>query len=107
MFYDILQGLCRKEGLSVSAALKIMGISSGNISHWKKGKLPSARTVRRIAQFFTVPADYLIGKKQNDYASQQSRLLAAFAAVPEQAREQILTQFEESVHAVSEKEIGS
>ena len=94
MFYDILQGLCRARGLTVTAALKIMGVSSGNVSHWKRGRLPKGKTLRRIAQFFDVPIDYLIGDKQNRLAAQQTRLLAAFNAVPESGRERLLQEFE-------------
>ena len=101
MFYDILQGLCREHGLSVSAALKIMGISSGNISHWKKGRLPKGKTLRRIAQFFDVPIDFLIGDKQNLFAAQQERLLLLFSSVPDERREAVLTAFEITVHSVN------
>ena len=101
MFYDILQGLCREHGLSVSAALKIMGVSSGNISHWKKGRLPKGRTLRRMAQFFDVPIDFLIGDKQKLLAAQQERLLSLFASVPEEKREQILQAFETMIESVN------
>ena len=101
MFYDILQGLCREHGLSVSAALKIMGVSSGNISHWKKGRLPKGRTLRRMAQFFDVPIDFLIGDKQKLLAAQQERLLSLFASVPKEKREQILQAFETMIESVN------
>ena len=101
MFYDTLQGLCREHGLSVSAALKIMGVSSGNISHWKKGRLPKGKTLRRMAQFFDVPIDFLIGDKQNLFAAQQERLLLLFSSVPDEQREAVLTVFETTVHSVN------
>lgn len=104
MFYDTLQGLCREHGLSVSAALKIMGVSSGNISHWKKGRLPKGKTLRRMAQFFDVPVDFLIGDKQNLLAAQQERLLSLFSSVPEKKREGVLRNFEAMLN--SEKPEG-
>ena len=104
MFYDILQGLCRKRGLTVTAALQIMGVSSGNISHWKKGRLPKGKTLRRMAQFFDVSIDFLIGDKQRLLAAQQERLLSLFANVPEARRESVLTAFEHLI--VSESHEG-
>ena len=101
MFYDILQGLCREHGLSVSAALKIMGVSSGNISHWKKGRLPKGKTLRRIAQFFDVPIDFLIADKQKLLAAQQERLLLLFNSVPKDRRENALRAFEAIVQSIN------
>ena len=97
MFYDILQGLCREHGWTVSAALKMMGVSCGNMASWKKGRMPQSRTLRRIAQFFDVPVDFLIADKRNLYAAQQEQLLSLFASVPESAREKALASFEQSV----------
>ena len=98
MFYDILQGLCREHGWTVSAALKMMGVSCGNMASWKEGRMPQSRTLRRIAQFFDVPTDFLIVDKKNVYAVQQEQLLSLFASVPETAREAALASFEQSVH---------
>lgn len=90
MFYDILQGLCRERGLTVSAALKIMGISCGNMSHWRAGRTPNGKTLRRMAQFFDVPADHLVSKRPNLYAAQRQELLTLFDAVDASQREAAL-----------------
>ena len=97
MFYDILQGLCREHNLTVSAALKMMGISCGNMASWKKGRMPQSRTLRRVAQFFDVPVDFLIGDKKKLYAAQQEQLLALFSSVPEASREAVLKSFGQSI----------
>ena len=106
MFYDILQGLCREHGLAVSAALKIMGISCGNMAYWRSGRLPKGKTLRRIAQFFDVPVDFLIGDRQKLYAAQQEKLLSLFASVPEDARETMLAAFERTVTDVQNQGEG-
>ena len=99
MFYSILQGLCRDRGLTVSAALKIMGMSCGNMTRWREGSMPNGKTLRRMAQFFSVPVDYLVGKKQDVYALQQKKLLALFDALGEADREAALSAWEDEVAA--------
>ena len=97
MFYERLQVLCHERGLSVSAALNILGVSSGNMTHWRKGRLPKGDTLRRMARFFDVPVDTLIGSKQENLAVQQEKLLLLFESAPEEKRAQLLQQFAELV----------
>ena len=95
MFYERLQVLCHARGLSVSAALNILGVSSGNMAHWRKGRLPKGDTLRRMARFFDVPVDTLIGSKQESLAVQQEKLLLLFESVPAEKRGELLEQFAE------------
>lgn len=97
MFYERFQVLCHERGLSVSAAMNILGVSSGNMTHWRKGRLPKGDTLRRMAKFFDVPVDTLIGSKQESLAVQQEKLLLLFESVPEEKRAQLLQQFAEQV----------
>lgn len=40
-----------------------MGISTGNISDWKSGKSkPTAEALLKIADYFNVSVDYLLGR---------------------------------------------
>ena len=97
MFYERFQVLCHERGLSVSAAMNILGVSSGNMTHWRKGRLPKGDTLRRMARFFDVPVDTLIGSKQENLAVQQEKLLLLFESAPEEKRAQLLQQFADLV----------
>ena len=88
--------LCHERGLSVSAAMNILGVSSGNMTHWRKGRLPKGDTLRRMARFFDVPVDTLIGSKQENLAVQQEKLLL-FESAPKEKRAQLLQQFADLV----------
>ena len=81
-----------------------MGVSTGNMSHWKKGRLPKGKTLRRMAQFFRVPVDYLIGAKPNSYAAQQERVLSLLRSVPEDAREAFLHAAEQAAAGLQKEE---
>lgn len=102
MFYERLKALCAKKNLSVSAALNIMGLSSGNMSYWRRGRLPKGDVLRRMANFFDVSVDTLVGEKQRMLASQQEDLLSIFSTVPENRREEFLNQAATMAHDFSE-----
>lgn len=98
LFYEKFQELCREKGLSMSAAVGIMGISKGNLSYWRKGRLPKGDVLRRIARFFDVPVDTLVGRSQEALAAQQEELLRLFAGLTTEQRGEIL----ETMHSMNQ-----
>lgn len=64
MFYDTYCSLCKKHGISPSAAAIEMGISKGTVSVWKnRGIMPQAQQLQKISDYFGVSVDYLLGKE--------------------------------------------
>lgn len=61
VFFERLSELCQEKGTSPNAVAKKLGISSGSITAWKKGTLPRIETVQKLAEYFHVSADYLLG----------------------------------------------
>lgn len=69
MFYDIYAALCEKKGISTSRAAIEMGISKGTVSVWKnKGTSPQMAQLEKIANYFQVSTDYLLGKSEQKEA---------------------------------------
>ena len=63
MFWETFSNLCMKKGMSANAVAKELKIASGTVSEWKNGKrIPQAATLKKIADFFDVSVDYLLGK---------------------------------------------
>ena len=62
MFWDNYYNLCLNNGISPNAAAKEMKISSGAVTEWKKGRVPQMSTIKKIADYFDVTVDYLLGK---------------------------------------------
>ncbi len=68
MFYDRYLALCKERGLKPNQAAIQIGLNKGSISYWKqqwlKGKeaLPDSLNAQRIADFFGVSVDYLLGR---------------------------------------------
>ncbi len=67
VFSERLKELRTEKNLGQNALAKALGLSNASVSYWETGKqLPSAEAVFKLAQFFGVSADYLLGL-QNDY----------------------------------------
>lgn len=64
MFWDKLESLCSKKGISPTAMTREIGISQGNIPNWKKGGFPQKQTLLKIAQFFSVQPEFFYGKEE-------------------------------------------
>ena len=64
MFFDIFFDLCKRNGISCKKAAEDIGLSNSITTKWKKtGATPGGDTLNRIAAYFGVSTDYLLGKK--------------------------------------------
>lgn len=100
MFYETLQALCAERNLSVSAALKIMGMSSGNMTYWRKGKLPSGKALDRMSVFFGVPVDTLTKSAcAQALTHEQIRWLHLYDLLPAEDKALAVAQVEQFVRA--------
>lgn len=64
MFFDVFQALCQKNGVSCKRAVEEIGLSNSIATKWKKtGATPQGETLERIADYFRVSTDYLLGKE--------------------------------------------
>lgn len=62
MFYSQLEKLCKQQNISVTAfAIKKLKMSGSNVTKWKNGNVPKSDTVQKIASYFNVSTDYLLG----------------------------------------------
>lgn len=62
MFYDLFCELCSKKGISVTKATVEIGLSRTIGTKWKNtGATPNGDTLNKIAEYFGVTTDYLLG----------------------------------------------
>lgn len=59
--FNNIKKLSNVKGLSIAQLEKELGFSNGSIARWKKSS-PSLEKVEKVASFFNVSIDYLIGK---------------------------------------------
>ncbi len=70
MFYNTFLELCAAKGESPSRVAKKIGLSNAAASGWKNGKTPSQITLVKLANYFDVTPDYLLGIVDFDTASE-------------------------------------
>lgn len=65
MFWEIFFRLCSQRGKSPNAVAKELKISSGSITNWKNGTIPNNSALLKLANYFNVSVDYLLGKEDS------------------------------------------
>lgn len=61
MFFDIFSLLCERNGVTPNKALVDCKISRTSVAKWKKGAIPNGSNLAKIADYFGVTTDYLLG----------------------------------------------
>lgn len=64
MFYQRLQSLCFEKGIKVTNLIPELNLSTGNLSKWKAGGIPRSDTITKLADYFGVSTDYLLGRTE-------------------------------------------
>lgn len=75
MFFDIFDALCKKKGVSCKKAAEDVGLSNSITTKWKKtGATPGGDTLHKIATYFGVSTDYLLGKEEKPLVNDDKEL---------------------------------
>lgn len=92
MFYENLNTLCKKNSTTVTAVLKELNISTSKGTAWKNGSVPKGDTLSKLAEYFNVSTDYLLGNTDNlqsvksDVDPQTAEAIKLFANMPQDKR---------------------
>lgn len=62
MFWNTFSQLCKENGTNASQVVKSLNIGAGSVTKWKNGAMPSGRSLEKIADYFGITVDYLLGK---------------------------------------------
>lgn len=75
MFYENVIKLCGLKGISLTSLLHDeLHMSTGNITRWKGGTIPKSDTLQKIAAYFGVTTDYLLGNKEKPLVNNDEEL---------------------------------
>lgn len=62
-FWESFYFLCEKHNTKPNAVAKELGFSTAICTKWKNGSDPSGKSIAKIAEYFNVSTDYLLGQK--------------------------------------------
>ncbi len=63
-FWEILNSLCEERNTTVTATLKELNISTSKGTAWKSGSVPNGVFLEKLADYFDVSTDYLLGRTE-------------------------------------------
>ena len=59
MFWNKIIELCNNNDISPSKLCEILNFSNATATKWKNGATPHDSTLKKVADYFNVPVDYL------------------------------------------------
>lgn len=68
MFYENFIKLCAQKGESPNAVANKLGLSTGTVTWWKKGRIPRNPLLYKLADYFGVTVEYLLRDNQSENA---------------------------------------
>lgn len=63
-FYTNLDTICKSQNTTISALLNKCKISKSQGSYWKKGNMPSSKTLEKLSSALGISTETLLGKSQ-------------------------------------------
>jgi len=98
MFAQRLKQLREKRGINQITLAKDLSVSQSTIGNWEAGiRVPDVKTIERLAEYFHVSTDYLLGKDGGNIPPEISVIARYLSEVPEEDREQLINTFKNTV----------
>ena len=85
MFFDLFEKLCKDRGVSPTRASTENGFSKGSVSYWRRkykegiDAKPDIYTAQKIADYFDVSVDYLLGRTDDPTNYENGDVVASLA----------------------------
>ena len=76
MFFNRFQALCARRGVSVYKACTDIGLNRSAVAKWKTGGRPNGTTAARLAEYFGVTTDYLLGLEEEKSPAETLRAVS-------------------------------
>ena len=70
--YEIIKELAKRKKMSIRQLEITLGYSNGYFSKWKKVS-PNSEGLRKVADYFDVSVDYLLGRTDNTKATDEKK----------------------------------
>lgn len=109
MFFDRYSALCKGKGKSPTGVAIELNVSRATVNYWKNGNVPKQEILIKIANYFDVSVDYLLGKeaeslKQKEAANDDDLLFALFGGDAEYISDEAFEDVKRFAQIVAEKE---
>ncbi|AIQ45592.1 hypothetical protein R70723_06535 [Paenibacillus sp. FSL R7-0273] len=90
--YEIFEKLLQKHGVTAYRVAKDTGLTTATITSWKQGKYtPKREKLQKIADYFDVPLEYLMGEESKGQAVTSKETYPDVQTEEKLTEEEILT----------------
>ncbi len=76
MFFNRFKQLCDQKEISVYRACTDIGLNRSAVAKWKNGGKPNGSTAAKLADYFGVTTDYLLGQSEERMPETKSRVVS-------------------------------
>ena len=76
MFFNRFKQLCDQNAVSVYRACTDIGLNRSAVAKWKNGGKPNGSTAAKLAEYFGVTTDYLLGQSEERMPGAASRVIS-------------------------------
>ena len=76
MFFNRFKQLCDQRNISVYRACTEIGLNRSAVAKWKNGGKPNGSTAAKLAEFFGVTTDYLLGQSEERTPGEKIRAVS-------------------------------
>ena len=76
MFFNRFKSLCDERGISVYRACTDIGLNRSAVAKWKSGGQPNGSTAAKLAEYFGVTTDYLLGQSDEKTPAENQRAVS-------------------------------
>ena len=103
MFFDKYSELCKRVGKTPTGVALELNVSRATVNYWKNGNVPKQEILIKIADYFNVSVDYLLG---NDVETDSDNLIkfALFGGDAEHISDEAFEDVKRFAQIVAEKE---
>ena len=76
MFFNRFKALCDERQISVYRACTDIGLNRSAVAKWKSGGKPNGSTAAKLADYFDVTTDYLLGQSEEKAPGEKTRVIS-------------------------------
>lgn len=76
MFFNRFKSLCDERNISVYRACTDIGLNRSAVAKWKSGGKPNGSTAAKLAEYFGVTTDYLLGQSDEKTPAEVQRVVS-------------------------------
>ena len=76
MFFNRFRTLCEQKHVSVYRACTDIGLNRSAVAKWKNGGKPNGSTAAKLAEYFGVTTDYLLGQSEESAPAGKTRAVS-------------------------------